>query len=269
MNSSGRASVSVVIPCYCCAETIDQAVDSVIAQTMFPKQVILIDDASPDDGATFRKLHALQKKYADKLKVEVIHLKVNGGPSAARNAGWEAATQPYVVFLDADDSWLSRKLEIQYGWMVLHPEVSVCGHSITRESVECKEGENNFDKSVPINKYAILFRNVFPTSSVMLRKNIALRFDENKRYIEDYDLWLRAFFEGLELVRLDVVLGCNYKGVYGESGLSANMWQMERGELDCYIKLTSEGYITRLEMLLYLSWSIFRFFRRCAYKAIN
>lgn len=120
--------VSVVVPCYCCEGTIERAVDSVMKQTALPAEVLLVDDASPDQGRTLNKLRQLQGRFRDKTHIEVIALKNNGGPSVARNAGWEAATQPYIAFLDADDAWHPQKLEIQYEWMKEYSEVVLTGH---------------------------------------------------------------------------------------------------------------------------------------------
>jgi len=120
--------VSVVIPCYCCEDTIERAVVSVMSQTALPGEVILVDDASPDHGRTLSKLQELQERFRDKTHIEIIALKNNSGPSVARNAGWGTATQPYIAFLDADDAWHTQKLEIQYEWMKEHPEIALTGH---------------------------------------------------------------------------------------------------------------------------------------------
>lgn len=242
-------SISVIIPCYCCAETIVRAVDSVAWQTMLPKQIILIDDASSDDGATLRKLHALQKKYADKLKIEVIHLKVNGGPSIARNAGWDAATQPYIAFLDADDSWLPQKLEVQYQWMNKHLEVDLCGHL-------CRWGcvfrrSDNFDLRcftvLEIEKRGLLFSNAFSTPTVMIKSSVDLRFPEDMRYAEDYYLWLKVVCQGYRIVRLEAPLAVLHKPPFGASGLSAELWQMEKGVQEVFSNLYQQGLITIAE----------------------
>ena len=257
-----RVPVSVVIPCYCCASTIDRAVESIARQTLLPAEVILIDDGSPDDGETLGALHAVAARYAGIMDMRVIELPENKGPAGARNAGWDAATQPYIAFLDADDSWLPYKLEIQYGWMQNHTEVDICGHLFCKkEQMGCGAHEQPVE-SVRIRKIEILFHNVFPTSSVMLKKLIKLRFDERKRYIEDYDLWLRAFFHGFNLARINVELACNYKNVYGDFGLSAKLLQMERGELDCYMKLWREHHIGMMATTLCLIWSLIKFGRR-------
>jgi len=116
------APVSVVIPCYRCGATIKRAVDSVAAQTLRPAEVILIEDGSGDN--TLEQLYRVQGEHP-KDWIKIIALEKNSGPSFARNTGWDAATQPYIAFLDADDSWHPQKTEIQYQWMAAHPKVCV------------------------------------------------------------------------------------------------------------------------------------------------
>ena len=120
------AKVSVVIPCYRCADTIARAVTSIAEQTSRPAEVILVDDCSGDD--TLATLYELQAEYPQGW-VKVIESPKNAGPGTARNLGWEAATQAYIAFLDADDSWHPQKIEMQYGWMSKNPEVALTGHT--------------------------------------------------------------------------------------------------------------------------------------------
>ena len=79
------APVSVVIPCYRCAATIKRAVQSVLAQTVLPAEIILVDDFSDDAGQTLGALHEMQRLDA-RLPIRLISLRQNGGPGTARNA---------------------------------------------------------------------------------------------------------------------------------------------------------------------------------------
>jgi glycosyltransferase involved in cell wall biosynthesis len=119
------ADVSVIIPCYCCVETIDRAVASVAKQSTRSKELILVDDGSPDD--TLAQLYALQRDYGADW-VHVLPLTENQGPATARNRGWDAAIGHYIAFLDADDAWHQDKLKTQWGWMRHHSAVVLSGH---------------------------------------------------------------------------------------------------------------------------------------------
>ena len=96
--------VSVIIPTYNRAKTIERAVDSVLAQTWKELEVIVVDDGSTD------QTNEVLKAYGDKIRV--IH-RQNGGASAARNTGIKAATGEIISFLDSDDEWLPSKTERQ------------------------------------------------------------------------------------------------------------------------------------------------------------
>lgn len=119
---SESAPVSVVVPCWRCRDTIARAVESIAAQTRLPHEVILVDDASGD--GTAGALHALAGRYP-KDWITVIEQRDNGGAGVARNAGWETASSPYIAFLDADDAWHPKKLEIQVAWMEAQDRKSV------------------------------------------------------------------------------------------------------------------------------------------------
>lgn len=257
------ARVSVVIPCYRCKETIRRALDSVYHQTLRPAEVILVDDASPDD--TLSLLSDLAKNYPDNW-VKVVSLEVNSGPGTARNAGWSLASQPYVAFLDSDDSWHHKKVELQYKWMESNPEASLTGQTgltieessgIATASYVCSEV--TFTK---VSSRELLLSNKFSTPSIMLRRGLPLRFPEGKRFCEDYELWCLLCISGFECYSIDKPLTFCHKPLYGHAGLSGSLWKMEKGELDVYEVLRKEGKIGFYYHCFLRLWSLMRYLRR-------
>jgi succinoglycan biosynthesis protein ExoO len=93
-------SVSVIIPAYKAAAFLERAVSSVLAQTMPPLEIIIVDDASPDDT-----LAAANRLAQASPPIRVLSMPINGGPSKARNAAIDAAAGEWVAVLDADDAW--------------------------------------------------------------------------------------------------------------------------------------------------------------------
>lgn len=92
-----RGLLSVIIPGYNVEEFIEECIDSVLEQSYKQLEIILVDDESPD--ATGQ----IMDRYANDFdNIKVIH-KANGGLSAARNTGIEAATGDYIAFVDSDD----------------------------------------------------------------------------------------------------------------------------------------------------------------------
>lgn len=89
-------TVAVVIPCHNYGQYLAECLDSVLAQTYPPDEIVVVDDASTDDSA------AIADRYAER-GVRLIRFEANQGVAAARNAGIDATRADYVVCLDADD----------------------------------------------------------------------------------------------------------------------------------------------------------------------
>ncbi|MBK6322124.1 glycosyltransferase family 2 protein [Candidatus Aalborgicola defluviihabitans] len=255
------AAVTVVVPCYRCAATIARALESVASQTMQPAELVLVDDASGD--GTVEILHSLQRQYGDWVKV--VELPDNRGAASARNAGWNIATQPYVAFLDADDAWHPQKIEVQYAYMHAHPEVALSGHAcrqLPQESGSAPQWIIYFQRVRPITWGSLLVRHAFVTPSVMLKREIPLRFAEGVRYMEDHRLWLAILDAGFATVKLEVELVAIYKPGYGAAGLSADMWLMEKGELANYRYFSGQGKIPLPYLMFLYCYSLVKYMRR-------
>jgi len=262
------APVSVIIPCYRCSATIERALYSVLFQTMVPSEIILVEDYSDDGGRTLSALHQLREQHGGEAgPIEVIALERNQGPAAARNVGWDVAQQPYVAFLDADDAWHPDKIVIQYTWMNQRPEValsfhrSVClhPHQPSPELVDemcCKS----------ISSKRLLLSNIIATRSVMVKRNVPYRFEIDKRYGEDYHLWLRIILNGYSVWYLDMPLCYSYESDSNSNNLSADLWRMEKGELDVYIRLFRDNLISFPNLFFLLPISFGKYTRRVIMK---
>ena len=154
LSKSDNPLVSIVIPVYNTEAFLEKTVESVLQQTYSNKQIILVDDGSPDNSPLL--CDALAEKYNC---VTVIH-KENGGLSSARNAGIEKAMGKYILFLDSDDT-----LEI---------------HAI-EDMVKIAE-EKNSDAVIP-NSYYKVYENEKPNE-------VAYHFTEDmfKEKAQDYAL---------------------------------------------------------------------------------
>jgi glycosyltransferase involved in cell wall biosynthesis len=258
------AEVSVIVPCYRCADTIDRAVASVYSQTLRPAEVILVEDCSGD--GTLEKLHDVKGRYAEGW-IKVIPMQRNSGPGMARNAGWYAAQYPYIAFLDADDAWHPQKIEIQCGWMAEHPEAVLTGH----DCVQIAEGDweslgarflPEEAKVFPVSRLKMLLSNRLPTRSVMLRRDLQQRFAAGQCHSEDYLLWLEIICSGGAAYKIDLPLAYLFKAPYGEGGLSAQLWSMQKGEVDTYRRVWRSGCVSFSAFLLLIGWSWVRFVRR-------
>ena len=251
--------VSVVIPCFRCAPTIQRAVDSVAKQTVLPRELILVDDGNSDD--TLLVLNELRSKYEDDW-IKLVVLDRNLGAASARNAGREIASGDFVAFLDADDSWHPRKLEVQYQFMLSRPDIAVSGHGHTKvvgapkyESV----GDPRFHR---LSALGILFKNPFITPSFMVRKDVPFHFLSGKRHMEDHLFLMQVSTSGLGVAKMNLPLAFIYKNLFGDAGLSEDFWAMQQGELRNYEILSNEKRISHAAALFLKGYSWLKFTRR-------
>jgi glycosyltransferase involved in cell wall biosynthesis len=256
MTNKTIAPVSVIIPCYRCATTIERAVQSVINQTQQPSEIILVDDASADD--TLRVLQKIEQQYPDWIKV--ISLTENQGAASARNKGWDNAKYPYIALLDSDDSWHPKKIEIQYTYMIAHPETTLCGHDYYFSDQEQPTSESYKAKLITKNK--LLLANPIVTPSVMIKSSIPFRFMHGQRYVDDHLLWMQISQADLKIVKLSLPFVKIYKDLYGESGLSSHLWAMEKSELHNYWHLHKTKCINLMTALFLLAFSLVKYLRR-------
>ena len=250
--------ISVIIPCYRCGDTIQRALDSVLAQTLQPTEILLIDDASSDK--TLDLLHGFEILYRPLVKV--LALKQNMGPGVARNSGWDAATQPWLAFLDADDAWHPRKLEIQWGWLQAHPEVVLCGHSTQLDFEKMITSPIHDNPPAKLLTFLnMLLSNQLPTRTVMVLRSLPNRF--SKRYFsEDYHLWLEIIQDGHFVSRLEAPLACSFRPDFSPGGLSGQLWRHEKNELGVFLDLWRKEKMNIATLLLATVWSMLKFLRR-------
>jgi hypothetical protein len=252
--------VSVIIPCYNCCDTIERAVLSVVNQTVCPAEVLFVNDASTD--STLDRLVDLQKKYG-KISIKVISLPQNQGPGAARNAGWNQSSEPYLAFLDADDAWHPEKVNCQYGWMKKRPDVFLTSHRCVQLPPHYRAWHLPQNPAAySLNPLRLLIWNQILTRSVMLHRMLPFRFPEDKRYSEDYYLWLEMVLSGINAWYLDIPLALSFKSAYGEAGLSRDLFSMEKGELDTYQRLRRKKLLSTGLTIGLFGFSLIKHLRR-------
>jgi glycosyltransferase involved in cell wall biosynthesis len=249
-----------VVPCYRCVDTIGPAVASVAAQKLPPAEVLLVDDCSGD--GTLERLHEVSRSYPVGW-VKVFSLPRNGGPSGARNLGWAEARQPYVAFLDADDTWHPEKLAIQMEILAGDPEIALIAHAM---NVQPRTDPPPFVRR-PITVKVMppklpLLGSPFPTASIVLRRDLPFRFDERRRRAEDFMLWAQILLSGHRCVRIEPVLASWHKAPFGAGGLSGDMEAMYEAAIDVRRTLHAQGLLSGTRMRVASLLGVFRYARR-------
>lgn len=113
--------ISVIIPVFNRPVQLGEAIQSALAQTLPPDEVIVVDDGSDDETPASAARYAREHPGV----VRVIRIP-NGGPGRAREAGRLAARGEFLQYLDSDDVLYPRKLEIQMECLGRHPQAAAC-----------------------------------------------------------------------------------------------------------------------------------------------
>ena len=256
------APVSVIIPCYCCHETIERACLSVLNQTVIPLEIILVEDASDDGGKTSGKISSLSRAIEEcGIECSTIFLKQNVGPGEARNQGWEVAKNDFIAFLDADDTWHPSKIEIQLSWMQANPKIDLtCHQSVIVDRYYLDVLTN--PESVELKFGSMLYRNKILTRTVMVKKALPNRFLKGQRFSEDYRLWLDMLAVNKRAALLNVELASSYRPEYSIGGQSGKLWEMEYSELKIYYDFYCDKKITLPWLISCSLFSLTKFFVR-------
>lgn len=125
LSAKNRVSVSIIAPNYNNGKYLQDFIQSVIASTILPDELIIIDDGSTDESAD------VLDRFRGNVFLKVIRFSYNQGLPAVLNAGLEAATAKYIMRADPDDLLHPERIERQYRFMEEHPGVDVLGCNVT------------------------------------------------------------------------------------------------------------------------------------------
>lgn len=191
-------SVSVIIPLFNKSEAIARTLDSLIAQTRAPDELIIVDDGSTDGSAKIARDALADAKFPFRIIEQG-----NSGVSTARNAGAALARSNYIAFLDADDEWLPGYVAELERLAIAFPEAGVL--TIGRYRID-GDGETNVEPNpLPQGYFGVIDnplaiyprgRGIICSSTVALRKDCwerSPRFPVNSSCGEDIFLWLNLF----------------------------------------------------------------------------
>lgn len=212
--------VSAIIPTYNRSTILPRALESVLAQTRPPDEVIVVDDGSTDD--TGEMLHA---RFAEAFGGRLRYVRqANGGVSSARNHGMRVARGDFLAFLDSDDTWLPDKTQRQADWLAAHPDYGVVLCDVERTDDALRRIDIFHRRDViPADGWVLRWLLHNPSLvpvSVMMRRAVfedVGGFDERLRTAEDIEYHLRIAARW----RIGVVDEVLASAVRGQHGLSA------------------------------------------------
>ena len=188
--------ISVIIPVYNGANFLAQTVAHVLEQKYYPLEIIVIDDGSTDNTA----------EIAAQLNDQISYFyQENSGPAAARNMGIKKAKGKIIAFLDVDDRWSNNSLHLLTKYLDNHPQVGIVQGMIVKQTIG-QDTQEIVKTSPPYN-----FINL---GCGLYRKSVFDQvglFDENMRFGEDVDWYMRAWEQRI------------YKGIIDEVTLYYRM----------------------------------------------
>jgi glycosyltransferase involved in cell wall biosynthesis len=242
----------VVIPTFNGARFLADTIATVRSQTVQPSEIIVVDDGSTDDSAV----------VAEQCGATVVR-QANRGIGAARNAGIEAATQPWVAFLDHDDQWTPDKLERQWRAMERFPEAvliaadcaavapngevliaSYASRSVVhydRLTIHARDGDTVLHRHA-FDELATTGWFLMP-SAALVRRDVLVRagaFDVRTRRWEDTSCFLRVLKYGaLAFIQRPLTLWVVHDGNSHKDGVAMLQGFME---LHALMRLDPEAY---------------------------
>ena len=188
--------VSVIMACYNSSAYLDEAVSSVLGQTLGDLELILVDDCSTDNTLEIAKRYQMQDD-----RVMVLSLPLISGPAIVRNSGIRTARGEWVGILDSDDVAMPLRFEKQLKLADSDKGLVMIGsNSISIDEKGYVIKENKYPTSHQDLTKRLFYKRAFPPhSSMIYRKDIVRKISAyNSRYVpsEDYDLWLRLSIVG-------------------------------------------------------------------------
>ena len=239
MSRVSYTMISVIVPTYNRVHQLPRALDSILCQSCSPKEIIVVDDGSTDETSAL-----MTSEYPEIVFIQ----QQNTGVSSARNVGIKRASGDWIAFLDSDDEWLPKKLEIQMKALYKNPEIKIChtneiwirnGKRVNPKKKHEKFGGWIFQKCLPLC--------CISPSSVIIHKSIFKEiglFDYSLPVCEDYDLWLRITARNPVLYIEEPFL-IKYGG--HEDQLSKKYWGMDRFRIKSLEKIISSRVLSDLD----------------------
>lgn len=177
--------VSILMNCYNGQKYLQEAIDSIYAQTFKDWEIIFIDNCSTDNSAK------IAKSYDNKLKY--YKTKKNTKLGEARNFGLQYCASDYLAFLDVDDCYLPNKLEKQIHQLMdnLDYQMSYTGGFFIDENSKI------IKKFTPKANSGLVFKQQLKNyeinmQSVMIRNNSSIVFNDELEFSPDYDLFMKT-----------------------------------------------------------------------------
>lgn len=250
MNS--EIKFTVLIPVYAKekAENFRLALDSILNQTLFPNEILIIEDGKLGDDLE-EIVENVEKQYSN--IVRVIRLERNIGIGKVRALGVEECKYEWIAFMDSDDISLPDRFEKQIAYIKQHSDIDMLGGQVTEFDTT---PENIISKRImPLEHNEIYefakFRNPMNNVSIMFKKSLALKIGNYKidYGFEDYEFIVRYLFNGYKVENIpDIIVN-----------VRSGQWMMNRRQgLEYFFKYEYVCMKAFLDMGFISYWEFLR-----------
>lgn len=197
--------ISVIIPVYNHSKTLEKSLRSVLVQTYYPLEVIIVNDGSTDDFSTVAK--NILKKYSA-LNIKIIE-QAHAGVNAARNRGFAQARGEYVIFWDADTVAKKEMLTQLFSALKNNSNASYAYCQFRFDWKKMKSHVWNLKLLRQMN---------YIDMTSLLRRTDFIPLDESLKRFQDWDMWLTLSEKNKIGTFVPKVLYCKLVG--GRRGIS-------------------------------------------------
>ncbi len=198
---SSKDLVSVITACYNSENYILETISSVLNQTHQNWELILVDDYSTDNTISIVK----EFIRADK-RIKLLQLTKNSGAAVARNTAIKEANGTFIAFLDSDDKWLPKKLELQLEFMKSN------NYNLTHTAYELIDNQGNSLNKTITSAKTLSYNDMLYSNKIGCLTAMYNQSELGKIYMpllrkrQDYGLWLKILKTGEKAYGLPEVL---------------------------------------------------------------
>lgn len=285
--------LSVVIPFYNSAATAKRSIESVVIEIekLYADQnfvqrfgldhkvteVICCNDGSTDGTAKFLDSISYKDFGSGKssfIQIKVMHLK-NGGAASARNKGLKYCRGEYIAFNDSDDVWLEGSLKRRLDILSDEPDAAciTANHELESQRLPKLHKSDTHAHLFYITLRDEFFKNYYTTQNSILSRRViddGIYFKEGMRYSEE----VYFFFQIVNRYKCLFLNEKMSKSIlskerFGQSGLSGNLWEMEKGEIKSLTLAFQEFKVSTGLFFTACIYSIAKYFRRVLITALR
>ena len=244
--------VSIVTPSYNSKPFIKETIDSVLSQTYQNWEMIIVDDSSEDDSVAY-----IENLIKNEDRITLITLNKNNGAAMARNRALEVAKGRYIAFLDSDDVWLPKKLEVQLEVMQ-SKKIAISFTSYSTIDENSNENDHIIYAVESLTLVQYLKNTIIGFSTSMIDRELIkeeIKFLDI-RIRQDTNLWITLLKNGYKAYGINQVF---VKYRIHSNSISANKVKAAKGVWNLYFHIHQFGLI---KSLYYFSFYAFNAIRK-------